>query len=88
MLDQLFKLLRIMSIPWCGGKPVYHTSVDIDTDMKFETIFSTAMSFDAYVVPFAAVMSTESGAIHCNVHLLSTEKPGCSVHHLPDVGDG
>jgi len=77
-----------MPIPWCGGEPVDHTSVDIDTDVKFETFFSTPASFDSYIVPGAAVMCTESCAIHCDVHFFSAKEPSRSVHHLTYVGDG
>lgn len=88
MFDQLFKLFGIMVIPWCGGEPVYHTSVDIDTDVKFDTVLAFSISFDSDVVPDAAVMGTESCAVHCDVHLFPSEKPGDSVHHLAYVGDG
>jgi len=75
-------------IPWSCNEPVYHTSVDIDTDVEFETVFSATMSFDPYVVPGAAVMCTKSGAVYCDVHLFSTNKPSRSVHHFTYVGDG
>lgn len=74
-------------IPWCGGEPVYHTGVDIDTDVEFEAIFSTPVSFDAYVVPGAAFMCTESCTFYCDVHLFSTNESSQSVHHLTYVGD-
>jgi len=56
--------------------------------MEFDTVPSSTVSFDSDVVPGAAVMGTESGAVHCDVHLFSSEKPDDSVHHLADVGDG
>ncbi len=87
MFDQMFKLFGIMSIPWRGGEPVDNASVDIDTDVKFDAIFSSTVSFDPDVVPGAAVMGAKSGAVNSNCHLFSVEKPGDSVHHFADVGD-
>lgn len=88
MFDQMFKLLGIMAIPWCDGEPMDHTGVDIDTDVEFDAITSTPMSFNADVVPGTAVMSAESSGVHCDVHLFPSEKPGDPVHHLSNVGDG
>jgi len=67
---------------------VYHTSVDIDADVEFDTVFSVTVSFDSDVIPGAAVMSAESGAVNSYVHLFSSEKSGYSVHHLAYVSDG
>ena len=88
MFDQMFKLLGIMAIPWCDGEPMDHTGVDVDTDVEFEAVFAFSQSFDPDVVPCAAVLGAESGGVHCDVHLFSSEKPGDSVHHFSDVGDG
>jgi hypothetical protein len=88
MFDQVFKLLGIVSIPWCGRKPVNHTGFNVDADVKFDAVFSSALSFDPDVVPDAAVVGVESTAINSDVHLFSSEKPGDSVHHLAYVGDG
>jgi len=88
MFDQMFKLLGIMSIPWCDGEPMDHTGVDVDTDVEFDIVLAFSMSFDSDVVPGAAVMSAESGAVDSDVHLFPSEKPCDPVHHLPDVGDG
>jgi hypothetical protein len=40
------------------------------------------------VIPGAAVMCAESGAVNSNVHLFVLEEPGDPVHHLAYVGDG
>jgi len=88
MFDQVFKLLGIVSIPWSGGEPVDHASVDIDADVEFDAISSASMSFDSDVVPGTAVVGAEPGAVYCDVHLFSSEKFGDSVHHLAYVGDG
>jgi len=88
MFDQMFKLLGIMSIPWCGGEPVDHTGIDIDADVEFDAVFAFSMPFDSDVVPGAAVVGTESGAVNSDVHFFPSEKPGDPVHHLADVGDG
>lgn len=88
MFDQMFKLLGIMSIPWCDGELMDHTSVDIHTDVEFETVFAFSLSFDSDVVPSAAVMDAESSGVHCDVHLFPSKKPDDSIHHLPDVSDG
>ena len=88
MFDQMFKLLGIMSIPWCGREPVDHTGVDVDADVQFDTVSSAALSFNPDVIPGAAVLGAKPGAVDCDVHLFSSEKPGDSVHCLPDVCDG
>jgi len=88
MLDEVFKLLGIMAIPWRDGEPLDHTGVDVDTDVKFDAISSFSLSFDSDVVPGAALMCAETSAVNSDVHLFSSEKPGDSVHHLSDVGDG
>ena len=88
MFDQMFKLLGIMAIPWCDGEPMDHTRVDVDTDVEFEAVFAFSLSFDPDVVPDAAVLGAESGGVHCDVHLFSSEKSDDPVHHLPNVGDG
>ena len=88
MFDKVFKLLRVMSIPWCDGEPMDHTGVDVDADMEFDTVPSSTVSFDSDVVPGAAVVGAKSTAINSNVHLFASEEPGDPVHHLADVGDG
>src|SRR4030043_989029 len=87
MFDQLFKLLGIMPIPLGSGEPVDHTSVNIDADVEFDAVFSATVSFDPNVVPGAAVMSTESGAVNSNVHTFASKKSSDTVHHLADIGD-
>jgi hypothetical protein len=87
MFDQLFKLLGIMPIPLGSGEPVDHTSVNIDADVEFDAVFSATVSFDPDVVPGAAVMSAESGAVDSDVHLFPSEKPGDHVNHLAYVDD-
>jgi hypothetical protein len=88
VFDQVFKLLGIMSIPWCGGEPVDHPCVDIDADVEFDAVFAFPMPFDSDVVPGAAVVGAESSAVNSDVHFFSSEKPGDPVHHPSDVGDG
>lgn len=88
MFDQMFKLFGIVPIPWCGGKPVDHTSVNVNADVKFETISSATLSFDPDVVPGTTVVGAESTAVNSNCHLFPSEEPGDSVHHLPYVRDG
>ena len=88
VFDQVFELFGIVSIPWCGSEPVDHASVDIDTDVEFDTVLAFSMSLDPDVIPGAAVVGTESGAVNSNVHLFPSEKTGDPVHHLADVGDG
>lgn len=88
VFDQVFELLGIVSIPWCSGKPVDYTGVDIDADVEFDAVFSSALSFDPDVVPGAAVVGAESAAVNSDVHLFPSEKSGDSVHHLAYVSDG
>jgi hypothetical protein len=87
MFDQLFKLLGIMPIPLGSGEPVDHTSINIDADVEFDAVFSATVSFDPDVVPDAAIMSAESGAVDSDVHLFPLEKPGDPVNHLAYVDD-
>ena len=87
MFDQLFKLLGIMPIPLGSGEPVDHTSVNIDADVEFDAVFSATVSFDPDLVPGAAIMSAESGAVDSDVHLFPSEKPGGPVNHLAYVDD-
>ena len=68
MFDQMFKLLGIMAIPWCDGEPMDYTSVDVDADVEFEAVFAFPMPFDPDVVPGAAVMGAEPGAVNSDVH--------------------
>jgi hypothetical protein len=87
MFDQLFKLVGVMPIPLGSGEPVDHTSVNIDADVEFDAVFSATVPFDPDVVPGAAVMSAESGAVDSDVHLFPSEKPGNRVNHLAYVDD-
>ena len=84
----MFKLLGIVSIPWCSGEPVDHASVNVDADVEFDTVFSSALSFDSDVVPGAAVVGGKSATVNSDVHLFSAKEPGHPVHHLAYVGDG
>jgi len=88
MFGQVLKLLGIVSIPWCGRKPVDHTSFDVDADVEFDAVFSSALSFDPDVVPGAAVVGAEPATVNSDVHLFSAKEPGHPVHHLAYVGDG
>ena len=88
VFDQVFKLFRIVSIPWCGGEPVDHASVDVDADVEFDAVFSSSLSFDPDVVPGAAVVGAEPATVNSDVHLFASEKSGHPIHHLAYVGDG
>jgi len=76
-----------MAIPLRYGEPMDHASVNIDADVKFDTVFSTTVSFDPDVIPCAAIMSAESCAVDSDVHLFPPEKPGDPVNHLAYVDD-
>jgi len=56
--------------------------------VEFDAVFTFSLSFNPDVVPSAAVVGTKPGAVNSNVHLFSSEKPGDSVHHFTDIGDG
>ena len=88
VFDQVFKLLGIMSIPGCGGKPVDHAGFNVDADVEFDAVFSSTLSFNPDVVPGAAVVGTEPATVNSDVHLFPSEKSGDPVHHLAYVGDG
>ena len=88
MFDQVFKLLGIVPIPRGGRKPVDHAGFNVDADMEFDAVFSSALSFDPDLVPGAAVVGAEPTAINSDVHLFSSEKSGDSIHHLAYIGDG
>src|SRR4030042_1419913 len=76
-----------MAIPLGYGEPMDHTSVNIDTDMEFDAVFSTTVSFNPDVVPCTALMCAKSGAVNSNVHTFASKKPSDTVHHLADIGD-
>ena len=65
-----------------------HTGVDVDADVEFDTLFTAPLSFDPDVVPGAAVVGAEPGAVNSDVHLFPAKEPGHPVHHLAYVGDG
>ena len=77
-----------MPVPWCGGEPVDHTGFDVDADVEFDTVFSSALSFNTDVVPGATVLGTKSGAVNSNAHLFSAKASNHPVHHLAYIGDG
>jgi len=77
-----------MSVPSGDGERVYHSGMDIDADVQFDTVPSSSLSCDANFVPGAALMRAESGAIDRDGHLLSAEEPDDQVHHSPDVVNG
>ena len=64
-----------MSVPSGGGERVHYSGVHIDADMQFDTVASAPMSFDAEVVPGAALMCAESGAVDRDGHLPPAEEP-------------
>src|SRR4030042_620668 len=76
-----------MAIPLGYGERIDHTSVNIDTDMEFDAVFSTTVSFNPDVVPCTALMCAKSGAVNSNVHTFASKKPSDTVHHLADIGD-
>jgi len=88
MFYEIFKFFGIMTIPWCDGKPMDHTIVNVDADVEFETVFAFSMSSDSDIVPGAAVVSTKSSAVNSDIHLFSSEKPDNPIRHLTNVGDG
>ena len=67
---------------------MHHPGVHIDADMQFDAVPSASLSCDTDVVPGAALMGAESGAVNRDGHLLFTEEPGDQVHRFPDVFDG
>ena len=77
-----------MSVPSGGGERMYHPGVHIDADVQFDAVPSASLSCDTDVVPGAALVGAESGAVNRDGHLLFTEEPGDQVHRFPDVFDG
>ena len=77
-----------MSVPSGGSERVHYSGVHINTDVQFDAVASAPLSFDAEVVPGAALMCAEPGAVDCNSHLFSAEEPDDEVHDFPDVFDG
>lgn len=77
-----------MSVPSGGGERMHYPGVHINADVQFDAVASASMSFDAKVVPGAALMGAESGAVHRDSHLFPAEKPDDQVHDFPDVFDG
>lgn len=77
-----------MSVPSGGGERVHYSGVHINTDVQFDAVASAPLSFDAEVVPGAALMCAEPGAVDCNSHLFSAEEPDDQAHDFPDVFDG
>jgi hypothetical protein len=77
-----------MSVPSGGGERVYYSCVHIDADVQFDAVASASLSCDAEVVPGAALMCVESGAVDRDGHFPPAEKPEDQVHDFPDVFDG
>jgi hypothetical protein len=77
-----------MSVPSGGGERVYYSCVHIDADVQFDAVASASLSFDAEVVPGAALMCAEPGAVDRDGHFPSAEEPDDQVHDFPDVFDG
>ena len=67
---------------------MHHPSVHIDADVQFDAVPSASLSCDTDVVPGAALMCTESGAVNRDGHLLFTEEPGDQVHRFQNVFNG
>ncbi len=77
-----------MSVPSGGGERVHYSGVHIDAYVQFDAVASAPLSFDAEVVPGAALMCAESGAVDRDGHFPSAEEPDDQVHDFPDVFDG
>ena len=88
VFDEACELPTVMSVPSGGGERVHYSGVHIDADVQFDAVAPTPMSFDAEVVPGAALMCAESGAIDCDGHIPPAEEPDDQVHDFPDVFDG
>ena len=88
VFDEACELPTVMSVPSGGGKRVHYSGVHIDADVQFDAVAPTPMSFDTEVVPGAALMCAEPGAIDRDGHLPPAEEPDDQIHHLPDVFDG
>jgi len=88
VLDEACELLGIMPVPSGGGEPVHHPGVHIDADVQFDAVPPAPVAFDAQVVPGAALVRVEPGAVDRDRHLPPAEEPDNQVHRLPDVGDG
>ena len=67
---------------------MHYPSVHINGDVQFDAVASAPLSFDTEVVPGAALMCAEPGAVDRNSHLFPTEEPDDQVHDFPDVFDG
>jgi hypothetical protein len=88
VFDKACELPAIMSVPSGGGEPVRHPGVHIDANVQFHAVPPAPLSCYAKVVPGAALVGTESGAVDRDSHLPSAKEPGDQVHRLPDVFDG
>ena len=88
MFDEACELPTVMSVPSGGGERVHYSGVHIDADMQFDAVAPTPLSCDAEVVPGAALMCAEPGAIDRDGHFPPAEESDDQVHHLPDVFDG
>ena len=88
MFDEAFELPAIMSVPSGGSERMHHPGMHIDADVQFDAVPSAPLSFDAEVVPGAALMGAEPGAVDRDGHFPSAKEPDDQVHHFPDVCDG
>lgn len=88
VFNEVCELPAIMSVPSGDGERVHHAGVHIDADVQFDAVSPASLSCDADLVPGAALMRTESGAIDRDSHLPPAEEPDDQAHHSPDVIDG
>jgi hypothetical protein len=88
VFDEACELSGVMSVPSSGGERMYHPGVHIDADVQFDAVPSAPLSCDTDVVPGAALMGAETGAVNRDGHFPSAEEPGDQVHRFPDVFDG
>ena len=88
VFDKACELSGVMPVPSGGGERVHHPGVHIDTDVQFDAVPSAPLSGDAEVVPGAALVGAEPGAVDRDGHFPSAEEPGDQIHCFPDVFDG
>jgi len=77
-----------MSFRWCDGEPMDDTGVHIHADVEFDTVMFGVFPSDPYIIPDAAVPSTETSAVYSDVHSLTSQGTNCLIHDVSDVGNG
>lgn len=88
VFNEACELPTVMSVPSGGGERMHYSGVHIDANVQFDAVSSASLSGDAEVIPGAALMGAEPGAVDRDGHLPSAEEPDNQVHHFPDVFDG